>query len=147
MANQAVGSAVWAGDQVEYQRMLKEIAPMYELRPSNKPAMPDPLPPWVWEEDHSSHRRHFSMLGQLWVRLANYYRDTPPVLNTALTLSEAKFAIGKCSIVLAFKGERETGEEAACVVVCVGARPTILYDDPNLFPSDGLIAAIYTLKD
>lgn len=127
----------------DYLRVLKDTS-SFEMRPQS--TKPDLLPPWVWEEDHATGRRHFSMLGQLWVRLANYYRAAP-VMITAPALSEAKFVIGQCSITLAFTGERENGEEAACIFVCVGRKPAILYDDPNLFPSDGLIAAIYTLKD
>lgn len=99
------------------------------------------LPDWAMKPDPSNFERVFSLMGLLLVRCL---RLTQPVMGSAVN---GKFGVGRVGVVDALECLDNDGADAVAVFLMVGGKPMHVFDDPLLFPSDGLITKIVTLSD
>lgn len=105
--------------------------------------MPEPvpnfIPPFAYARSELSFDGQWTLAGLLWVRLTKYLtpRDTGILPEPSI-----KFKTGSVGVV-----DVINSREGCAVILLHNEVVTVLYDDPNLFPSDTLIAKIAMLKD
>lgn len=101
------------------------------------------MPPWFFDYNPSQDIINITPEGMIYARLCRHIGPRC-VMGDHINKHEAgMFSVGRWTCVRAFPCiNADTNEEAFAVVSIVDRKPVLMYDDKNLFPSDGLVAGI-----
>jgi hypothetical protein len=128
--------------KIQELRIKKQAALQAVANETPRP-VPAQLPDWAIQH-HPRFDNWINLMGLLWVRCQR-------LMGSILEGSSVpgKFGLsGNLGILDARDAiDNQDGQEKVAVIIQIDKRIMVLHDDPNLYPSDGLITQLVTLRD